>query len=137
MVKTKKKILAVDDENDLLLIIKTALFSEGFDVATASNGVDALAMAEDSKPDLVILDMMMPEMNGFEVLSQMRQMPSLESVPVIMLTGVSERGTIREAIDAGINYYIVKPFDFHDLIAKVKIAIADAEGGGIAGPSIP
>jgi CheY-like chemotaxis protein len=130
----KKKILAVDDESDLLLIIKTALFSEGYDVVTASNGPDALALAQDHKPDLIILDMMMPEMNGFEVLDNLRRQEATMGIPVIMLTGVSEKGKIRQALDAGINYYIVKPFEFHDLIAKVKIAIADSEGGG---PGIP
>ncbi len=131
----KKTILAIDDESDLLLIIKTALFSEGYDVITASNGPDGLALASDRKPDLILLDMMMPEMNGFEVLENLRADPDNATVPVIMLTGVSERGKIREALDAGINYYIVKPFEFHDLVAKVKIAIADAENGG--GPPMP
>ncbi|MBX7247344.1 MAG: response regulator [Candidatus Sumerlaeaceae bacterium] len=127
----KKKILAVDDESDLLLIIKTALFSEGFDVITASNGPDGLALAEDQKPDLLILDMMMPEMNGFEVLKCMRDNPKTQDIPVIMLTGVSEKSKIRQALDSGIDYYIVKPFEFHDLISKVKIAL---EGGG---PALP
>jgi DNA-binding response OmpR family regulator len=122
----KKKILAVDDENDVLLIIKTALFSEGYDVITAANGYDALAMAEDHKPDLIVLDMMMPEMNGFEVLRSLRESETTATIPVIMLTGVSDKSRIQQALDAGIDYYIVKPFEFHDLIAKVKIAIADA-----------
>ena len=130
----KKMILAVDDESDLLLIIKTALFSEGYDVVTASNGPDAIALAQEKNPDLIILDMMMPEMNGFEVLDVLRQKDETMSIPVIMLTGVSEKGKIRQALDAGINYYIVKPFEFHNLIAKVKIAIADADGDG---PGIP
>lgn len=127
MSEHKKKILAVDDESDVLLIIKTALLSEGYKVFTATNGPDALALAEDESPDLVILDMMMPEMSGFEVLKEMREKPSTESIPVIMLTGISEKEKIREALNLGIDYYIVKPFEFHDLIAKVKIAIADAE----------
>lgn len=137
MASKKKKVLVVDDENDLLLIIKTALMSDGYDVETASNGMDAIAMAGDKVPDLVILDMMMPEMNGFEVLSQLRQDPSTERTPVIMLTGISEKGTIREALDSGVNYYIVKPFEFHDLLSKVKLAISDAESGGLAGPPMP
>ncbi len=122
-----KKILAVDDENDVLLIIKTALISEGFDVKTASSGTDALATAEEFNPDLVILDMMMPEMTGFEALKQLREIPTLKTVPVIMLTGVADKEKIREAINAGVNYYIVKPFEFHDLISKVRLAISDAE----------
>lgn len=122
-----KKILAVDDENDVLLIIKTALISEGFDVKTAASGPDALTIVDEFVPDLLILDMMMPEMSGFDVLTEMRAKPDLKSVPVIMLTGVANKEKIRQAIDVGVNYYIVKPFEFHDLISKVKLAIADAE----------
>ncbi len=123
----KKKILAVDDENDVLLIIKTALISEGFDVKTAPTGSEGVAVAKEFLPDLAILDMMMPEMNGFEVLKQIREQPELKSIPVIMLTGVADKAKIREAIDVGVNYYIVKPFEFHDLISKVRLAISDAE----------
>ena len=126
-MSTAKKILAVDDENDVLLIIKTALVSEGFEVKTASGGTDALAIAPEFQPDLVIVDMMMPEMTGFEVLKEIRAIPELKQIPVIMLTGVADKEKIREAINVGISYYIVKPFEFHDLISKVKLAISDAE----------
>lgn len=122
-----KKILAVDDENDVLLIIKTALLSEGFEVKTASGGADGIAIAREFQPDLVILDVMMPEMTGFDVLKEMRGIPALKQVPVIMLTGVADKEKIREAIDVGVTYYIVKPFEFHDLISKVKLAISDSE----------
>jgi DNA-binding response OmpR family regulator len=130
-IDRKKKILAVDDESDLLLIIKTALFSEGYDVSTATNGPDALALAQENVPDLIVLDIMMPEMNGFEVLQHLRENPKTESVPVIMLTGLSEKDKIRQALDSGINYYIVKPFEFHDLISKIRIAIDNATAPGI------
>jgi len=126
-MSSDKKILAVDDENDVLLIIKTALISEGFEVRTASSGTDALAQTQDFTPDLIILDMMMPEMSGFDVLTQMRELPALKQTPVIFLTGVSDKDKIRDAINAGVTYYIIKPFEFHDLISKVKLAISDAE----------
>jgi CheY-like chemotaxis protein len=122
-----KTILAVDDENDVLVIIKSALTSEGYKVATASNGYDALAIAQDAKPDLIILDLMMPEMDGFEVLASLRENEATMHIPIIALTGLSERGKIREALDKGFDYYIVKPFEYLDLISKVKIAIEDAE----------
>lgn len=122
----KKKILAVDDESDVLLILKTALLSEGYQVFTATNGPDAIVIASEENPDLIVLDMMMPEMNGFDTLRKIREEPRQASVPVIMLTGVADKERIREALDLGIEYYIVKPFEFHDLISKVKIAIADS-----------
>jgi DNA-binding response OmpR family regulator len=122
-----KKILAIDDENDVLVIIKSALKSEGYDVVTANNGYDGLAIAQDEKPDLILLDLMMPEMDGFEVLENLRDNDTTMDIPVIVLTGLSERGKIREALDKGVDYYIVKPFEYHDLISKVKLAIEDAE----------
>lgn len=122
----KKKILAVDDESDVLLILKTALISEGYQVFTATNGPDAIALAREHGPDLMVLDMMMPDMNGFETLKHIREGEATQSVPVIMLTGVSDKDKIRQALDLGIDYYIVKPFEFHDLIAKVKLAISDS-----------
>lgn len=122
-----KLILAVDDENDVLLIIKTALLSEGFEVVTAASGPEALTAMAEKTPDLVILDMMMPEMTGFDVLEKMRSDTTTQSTPVIMLTGINDKEKIRTAIDSGVSYYMVKPFEFHDLISKVKLAIADAE----------
>ncbi len=122
----KYKILVVDDENDVLLILKTAL-SEEYDVKTSSNGIDALAAAEEFMPDLVILDMMMPEMDGFEVMAEMKKRDSLARIPVVFLTGVSDKEKIRRALDMGTSYYLVKPFDYNELITKVSLAIKDSE----------
>lgn len=127
--KRRPKILAVDDENDILLILKTALKDE-YDVTTASNGPEALMKIEEDLPDLVILDMMMPEMDGIEVLEEIRKMSHTATTPVIFLTGVSDRAKIREALDKGTQYYIVKPFNYNDLLSKVAIALRDARQAG-------
>ena len=119
-----KKILAVDDELDVVLIVKTALQSEGFEVDTANNGPDALMLAKEKHYDLILLDVMMPGMTGFEVLRALKQHDATATIPVIMLTGVSERSKIVEAIKSGTNYYIIKPFDFDDLLAKVNDALS-------------
>ncbi len=124
MADEKKKVLAVDDENDVLVILKTAL-AEEYEVYTAGNGIDAIAIAEDEKPDLVILDMMMPMMDGFETLAEMREKPGLDTVPVIFLTGVSDKDKIRKALDMGTAYYLVKPFDYMELMEKAALAISD------------
>jgi len=126
-MEAKKKVLVIDDENDILLIIKSALHEEGYDVATANNGYDGLALAEDASPDLIILDIMMPEMDGFEVLQQLKENEKTAQIPVVILTGLSSKDKIREALNKGIDYYIVKPFEYQDLVSKVKIAIDDAE----------
>lgn len=121
------KILAIDDENDVLLIIKTALSSEGEDVITASNGFDGLALAEDEQPDLILLDLKMPEMDGMEVLEKLRDNEKTRDIPVIILTGISEKNKIREALNEGITYYIVKPFECQDLLSKINLAIKNAQ----------
>ncbi len=126
-MEAKKKVLVIDDENDILLIIKSALHEEGYDVTTANNGYDGLALAEDASPDLIILDIMMPEMDGFEVLQQLRENEKTARIPIVILTGMSSKDKIREALNKGIDYYIVKPFEYQDLVSKVKIAIDDAE----------
>lgn len=120
---TAKTILAIDDENDVLIIIKTALQSEGYQVLTASNGFDGLAAAEDKKPDLILLDLMMPEMDGMEVLKRLKESKGTDQIPVIILTGLSDREKIRMALDQGTSYYIVKPFDYQGLVSKVKLAL--------------
>ena len=126
-MEAKKKVLVIDDENDILLIIKSALHEEGYEVVTANNGYDGLALAEDASPDLIILDIMMPEMDGFEVLQQLKENEKTAQIPVVILTGLSSKDKIREALNKGIDYYIVKPFEYQDLVSKVKIAIDDAE----------
>jgi DNA-binding response OmpR family regulator len=127
IMKSKMKVLAIDDENDVLLIIKSALHGEGYDVITANNGYDGLALAEDGSPDLILLDIMMPEMDGFEVLKQLKENEKTARIPIIILTGMSSKEKIREALDKGTDYYIIKPFDYQDLVSKVKIAIDDAQ----------
>lgn len=118
-----QRILAVDDEVDVLLIVKTALQSEGFVVETASNGFDAVALATENPPDLIILDMMMPGMTGFDVMHKLKEQDNTATIPVIMLTGVSERSTMMEALTSGTTFYIIKPFDFDDLLEKVNEAL--------------
>lgn len=118
-----QKILAIDDENDVLLIIKTALAGQGYEILTASNGYDGLALAEDQTPDLILLDLRMPEMDGMEVLEQLRDNEKTQNIPVIVLTGISDKTKIREALDKGITYYIVKPFECQDLVSKIDLAI--------------
>jgi len=123
--REQRSVLAVDDENDVLLIIKTALQSEGFKVLTATNGFDGLAMAEDQDPCLILLDLMMPEMDGMEVLKKLKENDKTANIPVIILTGLSDRSKVRQALDQGTSYYIVKPFDYQDLVSKVKLALSE------------
>lgn len=117
------KILAVDDEPDVLLIVKTGLEMEGYNVVTASDGEQALASAREEKPDLILLDVMMPKLDGFEVLAKLKEDEATATIPVIMLTGLSDRTKIQKALNSGIQCYVVKPFDFDDLMTKVRAAL--------------
>ncbi len=119
------KILVADDEPDVLLIIKTGLTLEGFDVVTAPNGRDALLSATEELPDLIILDVMMPYLSGFEVLEKLKENDATAQIPVIMLTGLSDRESIQHALLSGSDRYIVKPFEFNDLLQKVKISLKE------------
>jgi DNA-binding response OmpR family regulator len=118
-----EKILAVDDESDVLMVIKTGLEVEGFDVITAGNGRDALALAKEEKPDLILLDVMMPIMDGFQALKALKADEDTCMIPVVMLTGLSERAKIQEALSSGTSYYIVKPFDFDEVVNKVRTVL--------------
>ncbi len=119
-----QRILVTDDEPDIVLIIKSALQSEGFEVETANTGAECLERANANPPDLVLLDFMMPGMTGIETLHALKSNEKTSTIPVIMLTGVSEKQKIRDAITSGVEFYIMKPFDFEDLIGKVKEALA-------------
>lgn len=124
MPSKKQRILCVDDENDILLILRTAL-KDDYDVTTASNGPDALMAVDEDKPDLVILDYMMPDMDGLEVLEEIRRQPHSANLPVIFLTGISDRTKIRQALDRGTSFYLVKPFEYADLMNKVALALKE------------
>jgi len=119
-------VLAVDDENDVLIIIKTSLETEGYRVLSASNGADALELAKKNSPDVILLDLMMPEMDGFEVLAHLKEDEETRLIPVVVLTGISEREKIQQALDRGVEYYIVKPFEHYELVSKVHTVLNDA-----------
>ena len=123
-----RRIVVVDDEADILLLVRTALQSAGHEVATASNGQDGLDLIRELRPDLVILDIMMPDKSGLHVLREIKANDTTAAIPVIMLTGLSERAKIQEALDQGAEYYMVKPFEYNDLLGKVDLAMENLEG---------
>lgn len=116
----KKKILLVDDDPDILRLVEVVLKRSGFNVVTAKNGPDALSYLQKDLPAMILLDVAMPGMNGFEVLSQLRNLENLRSVPVMMLTARSQKEEIIKAIQMGAQNYMVKPFDSKELITRIK-----------------
>jgi len=123
--KSKKKsipakILVIDDEPDLVSTIKCRLEWCKFQVVTAGNGEDGLEKAASEKPDLILLDIDMPGMNGHDVLDRLRNCPDLRGIPVIMCTALCEAEDIAKASSYGIVDYIAKPFDFSELVEKIS-----------------
>jgi CheY-like chemotaxis protein len=121
-------IVVADDENDILLLLRTALTSAGYTVHTATNGVEAIERVREIRPDLVILDIMMPEKSGLDALIELKADEDLGAISVMMLTGLSDRSKIQTALDNGAEYYIVKPFEYNDLLGKVAMAMQGVEG---------
>jgi len=109
--------MVVDDDQAILRLLKRTLEPEGFGVVIASNGRSALALLEEHKPDLVILDIMMPGLNGFQILRLMRQH---SNIPVIMLTARCEMETSRDALNLGADDYVRKPFQTLELLARIR-----------------
>ncbi len=114
------KILIVDDEPDIVDFIKYNLQKEGYDILTASNGEEAIQEAEDGKPDLIILDIMMPKMDGVEVCRYLRSRPEFEKTIVAFLTAREEDYSQIAALDVGGDDYITKPIRPRVLISRVK-----------------
>lgn len=115
-----KKILVVDDEEHVVAAIVTNLQLEGYEVIPAYNGTEALELVREEKPDLVVLDVMMPEMNGWEVLQSLKTDPATEDLPVIMLTALSQDRDIERGWELEANAYLTKPFDPAKLIRIVR-----------------
>ncbi|RZJ70989.1 MAG: response regulator transcription factor [Flavobacterium sp.] len=120
MKKKDIKILLVDDEKDILEIVGYNLSQEGYQVVTASNGKDAIAKAKKELPHLIIMDVMMPEMDGMEACENIRKMPELSNVIITFLTARSEDYSQVAGFDAGADDYIAKPIKPKLLVSKVK-----------------
>jgi DNA-binding response OmpR family regulator len=119
--RTKKtKILVVDDEPNIVQTLKDRLEMNDFEVSTAYNGSDGLKTAEQEKPDIVLLDVIMPVMNGLEMLEIMRRQVWGKSTSVIMLTARSQTQDMARANACSIDDYIVKPFDLSELLEKIE-----------------
>ncbi|MGA8854202.1 MAG: response regulator transcription factor [Christiangramia sp.] len=120
MKKKDIQILLVDDEPDILEIVGYNLSSEGYNVTTADNGADAVKLAKKNKPHLIILDVMMPEMDGIEACEQIRKMPEMEGTIIAFLTARGEDYSQMAGFDAGADDYITKPIKPKVLVSKVK-----------------
>ena len=123
-----RKILTCDDEKHIVRLIQVNLERQGYEVITAFNGAECLEKVKEDRPDLIVLDVMMPEMTGFEVLDALKQDPETESIPVIMLTARAQDSDVLRGWQSGVECYLTKPFNPMELIAFVKRIFSMEEG---------
>jgi len=120
---SKQTILVVDDEQDLLDLIEYNLKKEGFDVLKAENGQQGIDIAKENKPDLVLLDIMMPKMDGLTVCEKIRKNNNTSSIPIIFLTARGDEKTEIEGLNLGADDYITKPISTTKLISRIKAVL--------------
>ena len=117
-------VLVVDDDPVIQKLLKVNFEMEGYDVITAGDGAEGLAAARSEGPDVVILDIMMPKMNGLEVLTALKQDKNTESIPVILLSAKAQSSDVQAGLDRGADAYVTKPFDPLELLDRVSEFIA-------------
>ena len=114
-----KRILVVDDLEDNLFLLQTILTEEGYEVDIAQSGKSALAKIEASPPDLVLMDAMMPQMDGYQVTRRIRENKKLPFIPILMITAY-ENANVPQGLELGANDFIRKPIDYDELMARIK-----------------
>lgn len=115
-----KKILIVDDEVDLVETVRFPLEMEGYHVLVSYNGEDALNQARKESPDLILLDLMLPKLDGYKVCQLLKSDDQYKHIPILMLTAKSQEKDMVLGMETGANEYITKPFDIRDLLKKMK-----------------
>ena len=115
-----KKILLVDDSSTVLLMERMILAAERFEITTASNGAEAVEQAKRDRPDLILMDIVMPRMNGLEACKALRENEATRSIPIILVTTRSELDTMELGFANGCNDYVTKPVNSTELLAKIR-----------------
>ena len=123
----REKILVVDDEPDIVELVAFNLRAEGYDVLTARDGLQALNLAREALPDLIVLDLMLPEMDGLAVCEILRRLPSTAPIPVIMLTAWSNKLSRAIGLETGASDYVTKPFSPRELVLRVNRTLRPRE----------
>ncbi|MBN1658648.1 MAG: response regulator transcription factor [Anaerolineae bacterium] len=124
------KVLVVDDARDTTIVLERVLSAEGYKVQTASDGAEGLRKAYDFRPDLILLDLMMPGMNGWTMLERLRE---FSDVPVIMVTAMSGEENLVSGLEGGADDYLVKPYSLKELKARIRAVLRRAGQSGDAG----
>ncbi|MFQ5917680.1 MAG: PleD family two-component system response regulator [Candidatus Binatia bacterium] len=128
---SKKTIMVVDDNPDIVAIIKTILEVKGYALQFAYSGQEAFNLLGEQKPDLIILDILMPKIDGLEVLTRLKGDPDTASIPVILLTSKVEYKDVLIGYKMGANYYITKPFTKGQLLEGINLILGEDQGQSV------
>lgn len=124
MSENKKKIMIVEDDIFISDIYQMKFNQEGFEVSLATSGVDALQQLQNVIPDIILLDIMMPEMDGVETLKEIKKIEKIKDIPIIMLTNISEREKVKECFQYGLNDYLIKSnFTPSEVVEKINLLL--------------
>ncbi|MCB9134626.1 MAG: response regulator [Anaerolineales bacterium] len=134
---TRPTILLVDDDDLIRDLIVLSLSKHNYHIVTANNGRDAMARFQAYHPDLVILDILLPWMNGLDVLREWKKRKVLDEVPVLIMSALSHREIVQEALDAGASDFLIKPFDRNILIDRLQRMLAQKNAPVPANSSVP
>lgn len=116
----RKKLLIVEDNTELLELMRLGLKQAGFSISTAANGLDAIKKARSGAPDLIVLDLVLPELDGFAVCETLKRSPDTSAIPIILLTGLSSEFTRYAGIESGADEYVTKPISPQQLVPKIE-----------------
>jgi two-component system alkaline phosphatase synthesis response regulator PhoP len=122
------RVLVVEDERDVAELIRFNLGKEGYDVVVTGSGTDAVKQAREARPDIVLLDIMVPHLNGWEVCRRLKQDADTRAIPVIMVTGRVEEGDKILGFEMGADDYVTKPFSPRELVARVRAVVRRGRG---------
>ncbi len=128
---TKKTIMVVDDNQGLVDVLRLRLESQSYNVKYAYSGKDLFASLEEVKPDLILLDIMMPQMDGLEVLTRLKNDPDTASIPVMLLTAKGQYEDVLGGYKMGADSYLTKPFTVRQLLTGIKILLSKDQGDSV------
>ena len=125
--RARNRVLLVDDDKQILNSLRVYLELENYEVYTAGNGQEALAKVAEHKPEILVLDIMMPEMDGFEVLEKIKEDNELSLIPVIMLTAKGQPVDVLKGYKMGASSYMTKPFNLNELVENIELILNPEE----------
>jgi len=127
----KEKILFIDDDPDIVRLVKETLLDEGFDFVSAGDGEGGIKEAKKSHPDLIILDMQLPDIDGFEVCRRLKADEECKEIPIIMLTGRFKKTSDKvDGLEGGADDYVLKPFETEELLARIRAVLREYQHFG-------